>query len=84
MYTNFSSRKELPWGVPQDSILGPLLFTIYIYHLFCALSRIDICNFADNTAPFVCDQGIDNAHEHKTSMEGVTFSKGAGFSLHIY
>ena len=42
-------------------MLGPLLFNIYLNNLFFTLKNIDVCNFADNTTPYVCDESIKNA-----------------------
>ena len=34
--------------IPQWSILGPLLFTIFINEIFLVFEKSDICNFADD------------------------------------
>ena len=56
---SFSSWKELIQGVPQGSVLGPLLFNIYLNDLFFILTTY-VCNFADDTTPFVCDFELKN------------------------
>ena len=35
-------------GVPQESILGPILFNIFINYLFPRISNFELINFADD------------------------------------
>ena len=50
---SFSSWKDILYGVPQGSILGPPLYNIYSNDLFLFL-LLDIANYADDNSPFCC------------------------------
>ena len=44
---------EITAGVPQGSVLGPLLFLIYINHIVHTVSYCKIRMFADDTCLFL-------------------------------
>ena len=46
---NYSSWKEIFTGVPQGSILSPLLFNIYINDIFLFVDEAFLSNYADDT-----------------------------------
>ena len=62
--SSFSNWEELMCGVPQGSVLGPLLFNIYINDMFFKFVDAHVCNFADDTTLTACGiQLKDLLHE---------------------
>ena len=50
----FSERSWIEHGVPQDLILGPLIFNIDLIHLFYEREESNIASYADDTTPYSC------------------------------
>ena len=54
----YSSWSEILLGIPQGSILGPLLFNIYLNDLFFINIESDLCSFADDNTLHLCDLSL--------------------------
>ena len=62
--SSYSIWNEIKRGVPQGSILGPLLFNVFINDIFMFLEKTEICNFADDNTVYYCGEDLSNILEN--------------------
>ena len=65
------------FGIPQGSILGPLLFNIFMCDLLITLQEIDFASYADDNTPFVSAATPENV---MSSLESCSVSLFEWFS----
>ena len=57
---SLSQWSSIKSGVPQGSILGPLLFNVYINDIFYFINELNLTSYADDNTPYAIDSNIDN------------------------
>ena len=66
----YSSWKDIFYGAPQESILGPLLFNINLCDLFYFLEDLDIASYTDDTTKESVISSLETP-QHYCSLHGL-------------
>ena len=61
---SLSSWAHITSGVPQGSILGPLLFNIYLNDIFFFIKGTELTNYADDNTPYAISGHIDEVTKY--------------------
>ena len=57
--SSYSEFLSIIYGVPQGSIIGPLLFIMYTCYIFIVNKDVNFSSYADDTAPFITGMSFE-------------------------
>jgi len=72
--STFSEWLAVLLGVPQGSVLGPILFNIFINDLLFIVSDCMVCNFADDNTIYSCGSTIDDVLSNLKQISHMLFA----------
>ena len=55
----YSSWQDILSGIPQGSVLGPLLFNKFLCGLFLSINNIDFASYVDDNTPYTTDESAE-------------------------
>ena len=71
--SSFSSYLDIFQGVSQGSILGLLLFNLFLCDLFLFVEEVDIMSYTDDKTLYVCSENFDVTLEKLEEVGKVLF-----------
>ena len=71
---DYSSSREILYGVPQGFTLVPLLFNIFICDLILITDDFKMANYADDTTPYVCNKDITSLIKSLENAAEIVFT----------
>ena len=70
----FSDWTEIIYGVPQGSILGPILFNIFLCDLFLFIPNTNVASYADDNTPYCTGSNVDDVLCELQNTSEIMFS----------
>ena len=72
---SYGSWEEILFGVPQGSILGPILFNIFLSDLFLVVKDVNFASYADDNTIYQSANNVDDVIKEKQKNFPAGFQK---------